>query len=135
VQNAQFLAILPRTAPQRNLHLLQCLSLGASLVALTLSGGADQWPTQSYQSCGLNAPFINITGSGKTSPGLIFLAPGNSTTKSQRPTIFDNGELVWQEPSGNVSYFLPQVLNAEPVLTYWSGNESKGGWELGRFIS
>ncbi|KAJ5560177.1 hypothetical protein N7513_002576 [Penicillium frequentans] len=102
----------------------------SNVVASTLGATVDRWPAQSYESCSLSVPFINITrtGSGSTSPGLLFLAPGNSTTLSQSPTIFDGDELVWQgQATGNVSNFLPQMLNSQPVLTYWAGNESLAG--------
>ncbi|KAJ5407259.1 hypothetical protein N7465_008543 [Penicillium sp. CMV-2018d] len=117
---------------QLYLILFYYLSLGVPGVTSALAAADDLWPAQSFKSCNLSCPFINITGTGTASPGLLFLAPGNSTTFTQNPTIFDGGELVWQgQPTGNVSNFLPQTLGSQPVLTYWAGNESLAGSGVG----
>jgi len=94
----------------------------------------QDWPLWSYKSSDINTPFINITKTGPTEPGYIFTAPSHLVTQGGHPTIYDaDGELVWQGPHGNITYFRPEILHGEPVLVYWSGMATRGGFGHGAF--
>ncbi|KAL4776750.1 ASST-domain-containing protein [Aspergillus nidulans var. acristatus] len=101
-----------------------------SLITSLLSGAtlihaAAIWPTHSFHTTVTNAPILNITKSGPTAPGFLFIAPSTSTTGS--PAIYaDTGDLVWHGPEGKTYAYQPQTLHGEPVLTFWQGHNVKG---------
>ncbi|BCR88238.1 arylsulfotransferase family protein [Aspergillus chevalieri] len=77
---------------------------------------------------------MNITKYGPTEPGYIFTAPSHLVTQGGNPTIYDtDGELVWQGPHGNMTYFRPEILHGEQVLVYWSGMATSRGFGHGAF--
>ena len=85
------------------------------------------WPLQIFKSTPIQAPFMNVTKMGQTEPGFLFLSPQDTLRGTNHPTIYsDDGQLVWQGPSGNVSALQPQMLDGEPVIAYWSGFDGHG---------
>jgi hypothetical protein len=107
-------------------------SLAIAALASATTSTAQQWPLQLFKSSPLQPPLMNVTKNGQTEPGYIFLSPTDMLKSHGAPTIFtDNGELVWQGQSGNITGFQSQTLNGEPVLTYWNGTVSMLGFGYG----
>ncbi|KAJ9483459.1 hypothetical protein VN97_g9941 [Penicillium thymicola] len=105
----------------------QALALFASCFSLASSADEELWPLQKFQSSSIQTPIMNVTKMGQTEPGFLFLSPHDIIRKSGYPAIYsDDGQLVWQGPSGNYSALQPQMLNSEPVIAYWSGDLSSG---------
>ncbi|KAF9894306.1 E3 ubiquitin-protein ligase hrd1 [Aspergillus nanangensis] len=105
--------------------------------ASSLQHALLEWPSQSFVTSTLRPPVMNLTKQGKTEPGLLFFTPSpiiKGQGKNGDALIFDNnGELVWQGPSG-VAGLRPQLLNGEPVLTYWQGQRPANGAWVGSMI-
>lgn len=77
---------------------------------------------------------MNITKSGPTEPGYIFIAPTYLVTQGSNLTIYNtDGELVWQGPRGNMTYFRPGILHGEQALVYWPGLAIRSGFGAGVF--
>ncbi|KAL4931638.1 arylsulfotransferase family protein [Aspergillus undulatus] len=89
------------------------------------SASPSPWPTHTFHTTHATVPILNITKSGPTALGLIFIAPSTGTSGS--PAIYtDEGDLVWHGPIGKTYAYQPQFLNGEPVLTFWQGHFVKG---------
>lgn len=113
-----------------SLYIVMSLSMAALAAAATPA--PPQWPVQLFKSSTLQPFVMNVTKNGKTEPGYIFLSPIDVLKLHGFPAIYtDDGELVWQGPPGNITGFQPQILNGEPVLTYWNGTASIGGFGYG----
>lgn len=113
-----------------SLYIVVSLSMAALAAAATPA--PPQWPVQLFKSSPLQPFVMNVTKNGKTEPGYIFLTPLDVLKVHGFPAIYtDDGELVWQGPPGNITGFQPQILNGEPVLTYWNGTVSIGGFGYG----
>jgi hypothetical protein len=87
----------------------------------------------------LQAPVVRITQrSGRTAPGLIFLAPFSpkGSPKPDGPLITDNnGDLVWfraVKRGTAVTDLKVQRMNGRPVLTWWEGRFALG-WGYGAY--
>jgi hypothetical protein len=105
---------------------------GGSSAGASPAGASQQWPIQLFKSSPLQPPVMNVTKSGKTQPGYIFLSPYDALKGYGFPAIYtDDGELVWQGPPGSITGFQTQTLNGEPVLTYWNGTVSMLGFGYG----
>jgi len=114
-------------------YLLLSLFINLTTCA-SLKGTNGDWPIWSYKSSNANPPLMNITKYGPTEPGYIFTAPSHLVTQGGNPTIYDtDGELVWQGPHGNMTYFRPEILHGEQVLVYWSGMATSRGFGHGAF--
>lgn len=100
------------------------------VVAGLLSPGPDSplWPLQSYKSSSIKTPFMNVTKSGQTEPGLLFLTAFDMIRGGSPASIYsDDGQLVWQSPhESHHSALQPQILDGEPVLAYWEGFKGSG---------
>ena len=115
--------------PQTNALSVLCLFL--SLASTVLSQPSPNvttlpnatWPSQVYKTEPLfHPPLLNITKTGNTAPGYIFLAPDGSHVVETAPLIMtDTNELIWQGPSGHAFNLGVQMYNGEPVLAYWNG--------------
>ncbi|KAL4753682.1 hypothetical protein BDW72DRAFT_168386 [Aspergillus terricola var. indicus] len=100
-------------------------SLISLLPAATAIHATTIWPTHSFHTTDTTAPILNITKSGPTAPGFLFIAPSTSTSGS--PAIYaDTGDLIWHGPEGKTYAYQPQTLHGEPVLTFWQGHNVKG---------
>lgn len=101
-----------------------------SAVAGELFPGPDAplWPLKSYKSSSIKTPFMNVTKSGQTEPGLLFLTTYDKIRGGSPASIYsDDGQLVWQSPhESHHSALQPQVLDGEPVLAYWKGFKGSG---------
>lgn len=94
--------------------------------------GSPTVPVQLFKSSPLQPFVTKVTKNGKTEPGYIFLSPIDVLKLHGFPAIYtDHGKLVWQGPTGNITGFKTQILNGEPVLTYWNGTASIGGFGYG----
>lgn len=106
----------------------QALALFAGCLAVGLAQPEDAlWPLQAYKSSSIQTPFLNVTKTGQTEPGYLFFSPEDTTRGEAYPAIYsDDGQLVWQGPSGNYSALQPQMLDGEPVIAYWTGYAGNG---------
>lgn len=101
---------------------------------LLLSLSAASWPYSSYKSASFQPPKLNITTSGATDPGYIFVAPrgGSVQPAGQAPLIYDNeGNLVYEGPEKMAFNFMVQQLNGADVITFWAGDIIELGYGYG----
>ncbi|TGO25706.1 hypothetical protein BPAE_0074g00150 [Botrytis paeoniae] len=121
---------------------------------MSLSATLNVWPAQSYFTVNFRPPTFDVTKTGDTQPGLIFIDPA---LRHMKESVFktavsvvgpiqtaasgiftEDGQLVWQGPYalekeytpdfGMVtSNFMAQEYMGKPVLTYWSGLGSNNG--------
>ncbi|KAK4930139.1 hypothetical protein LTR66_016120, partial [Elasticomyces elasticus] len=90
------------------------------LLSLTL--GERGWPHQSFQTGKWQPPCLNLTKTGETASGHIFIGVRKYKQAGTAPTIFDtNGDMVWQGPHGENLDFKVQRLFGQNVITYWDG--------------
>ncbi|KAL6228995.1 ASST-domain-containing protein [Aspergillus navahoensis] len=61
---------------------------------------ASPRPTHSFHTANITAPILNITKTGPTAPGFLFIGPSTSTSSDL-------------------------TLHGEPVLTFWQGHNVK----------
>ncbi|PLB46211.1 hypothetical protein P170DRAFT_479128 [Aspergillus steynii IBT 23096] len=115
---------------QAALHIASLLLFWATTVA-SASDAEEAWPAQIYKSSSARPPVMNMTKSGQTSSGYLFLTPENSTTHAESSFIFDDHTLIWEGPPGNITNFFPQTLHGQQVLSYWNGATGEGGWGFG----
>ncbi|KAL4794556.1 ASST-domain-containing protein [Aspergillus venezuelensis] len=110
------------------LALLSALTAASTSTQIPLASASvpsSPWPTHSFRTTNATAPILNTTKFGQTAPGYIFIAPSTQTSGS--PAIYtDEGDLVWLGPEGKTYAYQPQMLNGEPVLTFWEGHNVKG---------
>lgn len=101
--------------------------VGSAVVGLAGASSAQTahdglWPLQSFESSSIKTPFLNVTKNGKSELGYLFFSPMDMVRGTGYPAIYqDDGELVWQGPEGDNFAFQVQMLNGEPVLTYFQG--------------
>ena len=78
--------------------LTSCLDLVAASL-WSPDSDSPLWPLQSYKSSSIQTPFMNVTKSGQTEPGLLFLTPADIVRQHAPSAIYsDDGQLVWQGP-------------------------------------
>ncbi|KAL4967810.1 arylsulfotransferase family protein [Aspergillus stella-maris] len=110
------------------LALLPALTTASTSTQIPLASASvppSPWPTHLFRTTNATAPILNTTKLGQTAPGYIFIAPSTQTSGS--PAIYtDDGDLVWLGPEGKTYAYQPQMLNGEPVLTFWQGHNVKG---------
>lgn len=107
----------------------KAFALLAGFTSLVQSQSTEQalWPLQTFKSSSIQTPFMNVTKMGPTEPGHLFLTPEDMLRGTGHSAIYsDDGQLIWQGPSGNYSALQPQMLNGSPVITYWSGYAGEG---------
>jgi Arylsulfotransferase (ASST) len=86
-------------------------------------GGGDQGPPRFQSRPDLNPPVITMKKTGPTSPGYIFLTPGNGVG-SLGPTIIDEtGEPIWVRPDNGQQATNLKVWDygGRPVMAWWEG--------------
>ncbi|KAJ5767068.1 uncharacterized protein N7511_004684 [Penicillium nucicola] len=81
----------------------------------------DSWPWQTYKSSSFEPPNLNIKKSGPTAPGYLFFDQSWDAHQYSVFMMSDENDLIWQSPAGDVKDFRVQVLDGEPVLTYFNG--------------
>ena len=84
------------------------------------------WPYNSYVSQPyIQPPVLEITTprtSSPPAPGYLFLGPRFEQPNGTAALIYDQaGNLIWQSPYGFMSNVDVQMLDNQPVLTYWEG--------------
>ncbi|KAF7890819.1 uncharacterized protein EAF01_010628 [Botrytis porri] len=125
---------------------------------MSLSATLNLWPTQRYHTVDFRPPTFNVTKTGETQSGLIFITPAlrhinESSSKAAISAVgpiqtdafgifTEDGQLVWQGPHalrkeytpdfGVVTRnFMAQYYMGKPVLTYRSGLGSNNGMGYG----
>lgn len=121
----------------RKISLAVLAGASASLAALPPPPSNDLWPVQSFKTTPIQPPFLNITKTGQTEFGHLFLAPLDYNRGTDSLAIYsDDGQLVWYRPDSEKSneiYFTirPQRWNDQPVITYWEGEFFMEGYGYG----
>ncbi|GAW17298.1 hypothetical protein ANO14919_067540 [Xylariales sp. No.14919] len=104
--------------------LLTVASLASLFGALPVLGdNGTYWSWQTFKSePSLQPPVLDITKYGPTSPGYLFFDQnGNYAHNYSLFIMTDDGDLVWQGGYGDFAGFRAQVLDGEPVITFFNG--------------
>ncbi|CAK7238017.1 hypothetical protein SBRCBS47491_010244, partial [Sporothrix bragantina] len=103
------------------------MALLASNLGIANVEAQGLWPLQTYKSSPAETPFVNVTKLGQTEQGLLFLSINDIGRGSGHPAIYsDDGQLVWQGSNQTTFAMQPQILDGEPVFTYWEGTAGFG---------
>ncbi|KAF7179026.1 hypothetical protein CNMCM7691_007796 [Aspergillus felis] len=103
------------------------LSLGAVTVV-----AQDRWPYMTLQTAPYEPPQIQITKSGTTDPGYLFVGPRGNRPAGTAALIYDeDGNLVYQGPEQVTANFRVQRLFNQDVVTFWAGNMTDLGFGYG----
>ncbi|GIJ82684.1 hypothetical protein Asppvi_001195 [Aspergillus pseudoviridinutans] len=103
------------------------LSLGAVTVV-----AQDRWPYMTLQTAPYEPPQIQITKSGTTDPGYLFVGPRGNRPAGTAALIYDeDGNLVYQGPEQVTANFRVQRLFNQDVITFWAGNMTDLGFGYG----
>ncbi|KAF9869410.1 hypothetical protein CkaCkLH20_13127 [Colletotrichum karsti] len=97
--------------------------LGFGRVVSGQNSTTDPWPWQTYRSePALQPPSLKITQTGEIAEGHLFFDQSGSGGHNYSVFIMDNGnELIWEGTYGDISAYRAQVLDGEPVITYFTG--------------
>ncbi|GFF39668.1 hypothetical protein IFM46972_05958 [Aspergillus udagawae] len=103
------------------------LSLGAVTVV-----AVDTWPYMILQTAPYQPPQIQVTKSGTTDPGYLFVGPRGNKPAGTAALIYDeDGNLVYQGPDEVTANFRVQRLFNQDVITFWAGNMTDLGFGYG----
>lgn len=117
------------------LHLVAADQVAVNSAAWA-AGELGAAPTQSFLSSNLTPPLFNelVAPTAEASSNYTFLSYRGSATKAA-PVIMDiNGSLVWSGAAqgyGDSMDLKVQMLNDEPVLTFFEGSFYSGGYGYG----
>ncbi|KAL0938209.1 uncharacterized protein CTRU02_207940 [Colletotrichum truncatum] len=97
--------------------------LGFGRLAMTQNGTTNPWPWQTYRSePTLQPPSLKVTQTGDIADGHLFFDQSGSGAHNYSMFIMSNdNELIWEGAYGDISAYRPQILDGEPVLTYFTG--------------
>ena len=104
-----------------------CSSLGGQESSEIGSVIAPAWPYQVYKTAPFNPPVLEITTNGKQlAPGLLFFSPMaaselNIAKETAVVIMTDDGQLVWNGPTGAAINFRAASYKGQDVLTYFRG--------------
>ncbi|KAF5858718.1 hypothetical protein ETB97_003827 [Aspergillus alliaceus] len=108
--------------------------LAASSILL-LSVGAlaeDNWPFITLQTAPFTPPKLEVTKTGPTDPGYIFVGPRGNQPNGTAALIYDDdGNLVYQGPTEVSANFKVQNVFNQDVITFWAGNMMELGFGYG----
>lgn len=98
-----------------------------------LSLGVAAWPYTSFTSIDFQPPTLQISKTGDTEPGYLFLGPrGGVQPAGQAALIYDDeGNLVYEGPEEVTANFKVQQLNGQNVITFWAGDMMDLGYGYG----
>ncbi|KAL5366229.1 ASST-domain-containing protein [Aspergillus floccosus] len=104
----------------------------ASALLLSLQAVADTFPFKTFTTGPWVPPAIEVTKSGETDPGYIFVGPRGNQPNGTAALIYDeNGDLIYQGPTEVTANFKVQKLFNEDVITFWAGNMMDLGFGYG----
>ncbi|KAG2417607.1 hypothetical protein HFD88_008826 [Aspergillus terreus] len=104
----------------------------ASTLLLSLQAVADTFPFKTFTTGPWVPPAIEVTKSGETDPGYIFVGPRGNQANGTAALIYDeNGDLIYQGPTEVTANFKVQKLFNEDVITFWAGNMMDLGFGYG----
>ncbi|KAF9888645.1 hypothetical protein FE257_008403 [Aspergillus nanangensis] len=99
---------------------------------LSLEAVADSFPFLTLETAPFTPPAIQVTKSGQTDPGYIFVGPRGNQDQGTAALIYDeDGNLVYQGPTEVTANFKVQKLFNEDVITFWAGNMMDLGFGYG----
>lgn len=107
-----------------------------TLLSLLLPAAAQAsavWPFQTFHTTSFEPPNLKVTKNGTTSEGYLFFDQSWQGAHQFAPFIMsDDNELIWEGRNHSVTSGLrPQMLDGEPVLTYWNGSGLSDPWGWG----
>lgn len=104
----------------------------ATTLLLSLQAVADTFPFKTFTTGPWVPPAIEVTKSGETDPGYIFVGPRGNQANGTAALIYDeNGDLIYQGPTEVTANFKVQKLFNEDVITFWAGNMMDLGFGYG----
>lgn len=84
------------------------------------------------QTAPYQPPQIQVTKSGTTDPGYLFVGPRGNKPEGTAALIYDeDGHLVYQGPDEVTANFRVQRLFNQDVITFWAGNMTDLGFGYG----
>jgi hypothetical protein len=84
------------------------------------------------QTAPYQPPQIQVTKSGTTDPGYLFVGPRGNKPEGTAALIYDeDGNLVYQGPDEVTANFRVQRLFNQDVITFWAGNMTDLGFGYG----
>jgi hypothetical protein len=84
------------------------------------------------QTAPYQPPQIQVTKSGTTDPGYLFVGPRGNKPAGTAALIYDeDGNLVYQGPDQVTANFRVQRLFNQDVITFWAGNMTDLGFGYG----
>ncbi|KAH1486150.1 hypothetical protein KXV92_006913 [Aspergillus fumigatus] len=108
------------------------LRLTAGWALLSLCVAEDTWPYMTLQTAPYQPPQIQVTKSGTTDPGYLFVGPRGNKPEGTAALIYDeDGHLVYQGPDEVTANFRVQRLFNQDVITFWAGNMTDLGFGYG----
>ncbi|KAJ5479104.1 hypothetical protein N7530_004613 [Penicillium desertorum] len=101
--------------------------------ALLLSLQAAAWNYSTYSSMEFQPPKLEVSKTGTTQPGYIFLGPrGDVQDAGSAALIYDDaGDLVYEGPEQVTANFKVQKLFGKDVITFWAGDMMSIGYGYG----
>ncbi|KKK15464.1 hypothetical protein P175DRAFT_0449908 [Aspergillus ochraceoroseus IBT 24754] len=103
-----------------------------SVLLLSLEAVADNWPFMTLRTEPFLPPQVQVTKSGPTDPGYIFVGPRGNQELGTAALIYDeDANLVYQGPREVAANFKVQKLFHEDVITFWAGEMTDLGFGYG----
>lgn len=106
-------------------------TIGATLF-FSLSALANDWPYLTAATAPFRPPQLEVSKSGTTDPGYLFIGPRGNEQSGTAALIYDeDGNLVYQGPEEVTANFKIQRLFNQDVITFWAGDMMKLGYGYG----
>lgn len=107
-------------------------SIGATLLFSLQGAVANDWPFFTAATVPFQPPKLEVTKSGTTDPGYIFIGPRGNEQAGTAALIYDeDGNLVYQGPEEVTANFKVQRLFNQDVITFWAGDMMQLGYGYG----
>lgn len=107
-------------------------STAVCTLLLSLQAVGQSWPYWTYKTAPFQPPKLEITKSGETVPGSIFIGPRDNQPAGTAALIYDeDGNLVYQSPQEVTANFRVQKLFGRDVITFWAGEMMEIGFGYG----
>ncbi|KAL4804463.1 ASST-domain-containing protein [Aspergillus unguis] len=103
-----------------------------STLLLSSRAFADNFPFMTFQTTEFTPPQVQVTKSGATDPGYIFVGPRGNQDLGTAALIYDeDSNLIYEGPHEVTANFKVQKLFNEDVITFWAGNMMTLGFGYG----
>ncbi|OJJ85900.1 arylsulfotransferase family protein [Aspergillus glaucus CBS 516.65] len=106
-------------------------TIGATFF-FSLSALANDWPYLTAATAPFRPPQLEVSKTGTTDPGYLFIGPRGNEQSGTAALIYDeDGNLVYQGPEEVTANFKVQRLFNQDVITFWAGDMTKLGYGYG----